>query len=92
MSEEKYQEQPPINKEAEAAARAERERLFQSMTPQISSQTMAARMAESIGRVLGLDSDKMPADLVDSLKILREQLTSREPPPLEESQVPPSGE
>ena len=91
MSAERYQK-PPITEEAEAAARAERERLFQAMTPQLAGQTMTARLAESMGRALGLDPDKLPADFVDSLKALREQLISREPPPLEESQVPSSEE
>jgi hypothetical protein len=92
MSEEKYQEESPISKEAEEAARAERERLFQSMIPQMSGQALAGQMAESLARALGFDPNKMPSDLVGSLKTMREQLTSRKPPPLEESQVPPSWE
>ncbi|HSL45604.1 MAG TPA: hypothetical protein VK897_19370 [Anaerolineales bacterium] len=92
MSDEKHQEESPISKEAEEAARAERERFFQSMIPQMSGQVVAAHMVESLARASGFDPNKIPADLVNSLKALREQLTSREPPPLEESKVPPSWE
>lgn len=92
MSAKKHQEEPSINEEAEAAARADLERLFQSMTPRISDQTIAAQMLASMGRALGLEPDKIPADLINSLNTLREQLASREPPPLDESRVPRPGE
>jgi hypothetical protein len=92
MPEEQHQEEPSINEEAEAAARADRERLFQSRIPRFSDQVIAARVAEIMGRALGLDSEKVPAAFTDNLRMLREQLTGREPPPLEESRVPPTGE
>jgi len=92
MSEEKRQGEPSISEEAEAAARAERERLFQSRIPRLSDQIIAARVAESMGRALGIDPDKVPANIENNLKTLREQLSRREPPALEHSRVPPTGE
>jgi hypothetical protein len=86
------EEEISISEEAEAAARVERERLFQSRIADLSNQLIAARAMESLGRALGMDPDKVPADLRENLRLLREQMTSREPPPLEESQVPPTGE
>jgi hypothetical protein len=90
MSAKKHQEEPSIDDEA--GEPGDLERLFQSMSPRISDQTIAERMVESMGRALGLESDKIPADLLNSLNTLREQLTSREPPALQEGRVPPSGE
>jgi hypothetical protein len=92
MPDEKSQEELWISGEAEAVARAERERFFLSRIPRFSDQVIAARVTESIGRTLGLESDKVPAAFTDSMRMLREQLTGRQPPPLEESRVPPTGE
>jgi hypothetical protein len=92
MPEEKDQEEPQISEEAEAAALAYRERLFQSRIPRFSDQVITARLAETMSRALGLDSEKVPAAFTESLRTIREQLTGREPPPLEESRVPPTGE
>lgn len=93
MPEEKRQEEQTISQEAETAARVERERLFQSRIPRVSDQLIAARVAESTtARTLGMEPNKAPADIDDSLRTFREQLTSREPGALEQSQVPPTGE
>lgn len=92
MPEEQGQEEAQISEEAEAAALAYRERLFQSRIPRFSDQVIAARATETMGRALGLDPEKVPAAFTDSLRTIREQLTGRKPPPLEESRVPPTGE
>jgi hypothetical protein len=92
MSQEKPQEEPAISEEAEAAARADRERLFHSEIPRVSEQAViAAQLGESMGRALGFDPSKVPTDLPNRLQTLREQVSGREPPPLEESRVPPTG-
>jgi hypothetical protein len=49
-------------------------------------------MAESIGRALGLDPDKVPPELARNMQTLREQISARKPPPLEESRIPATGE
>jgi hypothetical protein len=92
MPQEKPQEGPSINGDAEAAARADWERLFQSRIPRVSDQAViAAHLAEPMGRSLGLDSSKVPADLAIRLQMLREQVSSRKPSPLDESRVPSAG-
>jgi hypothetical protein len=92
MPQEEPQEEPAINEEAEAAARADRERLFHSEIPRVSEQAViSAHLGESMGRALGFDPSKVPADLANRLQTLREQVSSREPPPLEESRVPATG-
>jgi len=92
MPEETSEEDWHVSAEVEAVARAERERLFLSRIPRFSDQLVAARVTESMGRALGLESDKVPVAFADSLRMLREQLTGRQPPPLGESRVPPTGE
>jgi hypothetical protein len=76
-----------IGEEAEAAAKAERERLFESSIPR-SDQGVTARLAESIGRSFGLEADKLPSELVNSVQALRDQLTTREPPRLDATRLP----
>jgi hypothetical protein len=92
------QEQPEersINEEAEAAARADMERQSHERIPRFSDQAaIAAYLAEPMRGALGLDPSKVPEDLANRMQMLREQLSklsSEEPPPLEESQVPPTG-
>jgi hypothetical protein len=92
LPEDEGQEELRISEEAESAARVDRERLFQSRIPRFSDQVIATRVAETMGRALSLDPDKVPSAFADSLRTLREQLTGRKPPPLEESRVPPTGE
>jgi hypothetical protein len=92
VDDEQPQEDVSIGKEAEAAAQAERKRLFESRTPRLSDLSATAQLAESIGRALGLEADKVSGELADRIHALREQLTSHEPPPLEESRTPRTGE
>lgn len=91
MSESERQE-PSISEEAEAAAQADRTRLFESRIPRISDQAVTGRLSESIGRALGLDADKISGQFADDLQALGKQLLNNEPPPLGRMRIPPSGE
>jgi hypothetical protein len=94
MPQERSQEELSINENTEAAARADLERQFHERMPRFSNQAaIAAYLAEPMKGALGLDPSKVPADLANSLQMLHEQLSKlsrEEPPPLEESRVPPT--
>jgi hypothetical protein len=94
MAQEHPPEELPIDEEAEAAARADLERQFQESIPRFSEQALiAAYLAEAMGGAPGLDPSKVPADLANRMQMLHERLrklSSEEPPPLEESRVPPT--
>jgi hypothetical protein len=85
-------DESPITEEGEAAARAARERFFESQTRRFSDFTIGGRVAETLGRAIGIDAEKVPPDLVESLRSLADQVVTSEPGPIEDSRVPPSGE
>lgn len=90
MSEDMRQEDQKIGEEAEAAARADLERHSESEIPRIGYQVLGSQLLAPMAGTLGLTSDKIPAEVSDSMRRLREDLSDRKPPPLEESHVPPS--
>jgi hypothetical protein len=85
-------DESPITEEGEAAARAARERYFESQTKRFSDLTIGDRVAETLGRAMGIDAERVPPQLVESLRSLADQMVTREPGALEDSRVPPTGE
>lgn len=91
MPEKEREAEPTIGEEAEAAARADMERFIESEIPRVSDQIMAAQLLWPMAGAWGFDPEKVPRYAADSLHRLREDLSGRRPPALEESRVPPSG-
>jgi hypothetical protein len=85
-------DESPITEEGEAAARAARERFFESQTGRFSDLTIGNRVAETLGRAMGIDGERVPPDLAESVRSLADQVVTRQPGPLEDSRVPPTGE
>jgi hypothetical protein len=86
------QEPMTIGEDAEAAARADWEQLIRSKIPRSSEQAvLTAHLAEPMMRALGLNLDKVPADLDTTLQTLLKVVSDRKPPALGAGRVPPSG-
>jgi hypothetical protein len=77
-----------VSEAAEAAARAEWERLAEASAPRLLGREQASLLEEPMRRAFG-QLAKAPPDFTDALQKLREQFSSRPLSPLEESQVPP---
>jgi hypothetical protein len=86
MNEENAQDRPSITEEAEAAAREERERLFQAQSAAVFDQSeLVTPLAESLARTGGFEEGKLTEELITKLDDLREQVVNQTPPPLEET-------
>lgn len=81
MPRKKDQSDKTISKEAEASARAAREKLFEAESADMFQQPQSlTQMIESFGPALGFKKGQVPKDVVDKFDALREEMLKATPP------------